>query len=451
MKIVILNGSPKGEYSNTIHYVKYIMKHRPGHEYKILDIGRDIKLIEKEPERLDAVVAEIKTADGILWSFPVYHLSIPSQLMRFIELTSVSGVFRDKYATAITTSVHFFDHLAHNYIRAISEDMEMRYMEGFSAEMTDLDKPGMRRQLLRFFDRFTGAIGEQAPLARKYAPVSGTINEYVSEELKPPASIGNKKIVLVTDVAGDDVNLSRMIDVFKRSIDGPVEVVNLNDVRIGGGCLGCIRCGDNNVCVYKDGLRSIYYETLKGADAVVYAASVKGRWFSYRWKMFWDRSFVNGHCPLVEGAQFGYIVSGPLRQLPDLREDIEARSQMNGNNLAGIVTDEDPAMVTALVQRLASDIVEGIRSDEHRPPTYLGVGGHLIFRDLVYRLSGIFRADDRYYRAHGFYDYPQKEYSNRLQNFAFKVLLSFAPIRKQFYARAKEEPAKMYQRIVDKN
>jgi hypothetical protein len=35
MKIVVLNGSPKGEYSVTLQYVHYIQKKFPGHEWKI--------------------------------------------------------------------------------------------------------------------------------------------------------------------------------------------------------------------------------------------------------------------------------------------------------------------------------------------------------------------------------------------------------------------------------
>lgn len=456
MKIVIVNGSPKGEFSNTIHYVKYIAKYRQGHEYRIIEVGRDIKKIEKEAEKFDEIISDIRTADGILWSFPLYHYSVPSQLMRFIELIDergAAGAFKDKYATALSTSVHFYDHLAHDYVQAVSEDLSMRYVEGFSAEMQDIQKPEWRRQLLLFFDHFTDAIAAQAAVEKKYAPVTHDIKEYVPAPVGSPVSIGDKKVVLITDAKNDDVNLGRMIDVFKKSIDGPIDVINLNEIEIAGGCLGCIRCGNQNICVYKDGLRSVYYERISGADAVVFAGTVRGRSLSSRWKMFFDRSFVNGHVPLVAGAQYGYIISGPMRQLPHLREEFEARAQGNRNHLAGIVTDEydDPARITALVRQLAAELASGMRTDYHPPPTFLGVGGHLLFRDLIYGLSGIFRADDRYYRKHGLYDYPQKDYRRRAQNFALKLALSSDRIRKQFYARAMRESAKTYQKAVDTN
>ena len=43
MKIVILNGSPKGDYSVTLHTCLYIKKHYPMHEYEVLNVGKDIK------------------------------------------------------------------------------------------------------------------------------------------------------------------------------------------------------------------------------------------------------------------------------------------------------------------------------------------------------------------------------------------------------------------------
>ena len=141
---------------------------------------------------------------------------------------------------------------------------------------------------------------------------------------------------------------------------------------------------------------------------------------------------MNGHCPLVTGGQYGFIISGPLRQLPDMREEIESRAQMSGNNLAGIVTDEcdDPEKITALIGQLAADMAWGMKSDYRQPPTYLGVGGHLVLRDLVYGLGWIFRADERYYKKHGLLDYPQKDYRQRLQSFVMKLLMRIKGVRK---------------------
>ena len=44
------------------------------------------------------------------------------------------------------------------------------------------------------------------------------------------------------------------------------------------------------------------------------------------------------------------------------------------------------------------------------PRTFLGVGGHKIFRDQIWaRLSFPFTADYRYYEEHGLFDFPQQD------------------------------------------
>ena len=74
MKIVVLNGSPKGDTSVTIHSVKYLQKKYPKHEFKILNIAKRIKGIERRRATFDGIVEEIAAADGVLWAFPLYLL-----------------------------------------------------------------------------------------------------------------------------------------------------------------------------------------------------------------------------------------------------------------------------------------------------------------------------------------------------------------------------------------
>ena len=74
MKIVILNGSPKGDYSVTLHTCLYIKKHYPMHEYEVLNVGKDIKKIEKEPAHC---LEALKGADLSLFSYPVYTFIVP--------------------------------------------------------------------------------------------------------------------------------------------------------------------------------------------------------------------------------------------------------------------------------------------------------------------------------------------------------------------------------------
>ena len=45
----------------------------------------------------------------------------------------------------LTTSIHFFDHTAHEYVNGICDDLGMKYVDGYSAAMYDLLQEEERR------------------------------------------------------------------------------------------------------------------------------------------------------------------------------------------------------------------------------------------------------------------------------------------------------------------
>jgi len=96
----------------------------------------------------------------------------------------------------------------------------------------------------------------------------------------------------------------------------------------------------------------------------------------------------------------------------NLQEIINAMPQISGGNLAGVVTDEcaDSGQIDKLLESLAAKCIDNARSTYMLPRTFLGVGGHKIFRDQIWaRLSFPFTADYRYYEAHGLFDFPQND------------------------------------------
>src|SRR5664279_5729189 len=143
MKIVVLNGSPKGDVSVTMQYVNFLAKKYPQHEFQTVNISQRIKAIEKFPKELEQIIADVRAADGVIWAFPLYILLVHAHYKRFIELIFERGAqaaFAGKYAASLSTSIHFFDHTAHNYIHAICDDLGMRFVESFSPDMVDLLK-----------------------------------------------------------------------------------------------------------------------------------------------------------------------------------------------------------------------------------------------------------------------------------------------------------------------
>lgn len=89
MNILVLNGSPKGNYSVTLQTVHYLEKCYPNHHFEILNVGQKVKALSKD---FTPAADAIKTADLLLFSYPVYTFIAPYQLHRFIELLKASGV-----------------------------------------------------------------------------------------------------------------------------------------------------------------------------------------------------------------------------------------------------------------------------------------------------------------------------------------------------------------------
>ncbi|MBE6037469.1 MAG: NAD(P)H-dependent oxidoreductase, partial [Clostridiales bacterium] len=114
MKICVINGSPRGKYSTTLHTCLYLEKKFPEHSFTYLPVANLLRGLEQD---MTPALTYLKDADLLLFSYPVYTFIAPSQLHRFMELLKASGFdLSGKFATQITTSKHFYDVTAHRYI-----------------------------------------------------------------------------------------------------------------------------------------------------------------------------------------------------------------------------------------------------------------------------------------------------------------------------------------------
>lgn len=459
MKMIVLNGSPKGNLSVTLQYVHYIQKKFPQHQLETYHIAERIKTIEKEEIKFQEIMDDIKSSDGVLWSFPLYYFLVPSQYKRFIELIwerKVEDLFKNKFTAVLTTSIHFFDHAAHNYMNAICDDLDMKYVGSFSAGMYDLLKEKGREKLFIFAQNFFVAIEHDIPTPKTFKPIVYEKFNYVPGDATNEISTEGKKVVILTDSENDQTNLGRMIETLRGSFSGNVETVNLHSVDIKGGCLGCIQCGYDYECSYtgKDEFIEFYKSKVRTADILIFAGAIKDRYLSSRWKLFFDRSFFNTHTPSLIGKQIGFIISGPLSQIPNLRQILEAYTEWEQANLVGFVTDEyeDSARLDALLQSFAERLIHFSEKNYLKPQTFLGVGAMKIFRDDVWgKLRFPFQADHKFYRRHGLYDFPYKHYKARMVNAILILLTKIPSMRKEIYRkRMKEEMVKPFQKVVEK-
>jgi multimeric flavodoxin WrbA len=441
VKIAILGGSPKGEISVTMQYVEFIRLEFPQHEYQVFQVSHLINKYENDRTAFDEVVAAVRAADAVLWAVPLYVYLVPSQYKRFIELIWERGAqdaFRGKYAAALTTSIHFFDNAAHEYLRATSEDLGMRFVGGHSPAMYDLMHREGRRMTRLFAEHLFAAVAEQWALPRAYAPATPPALRYAPGAAGTPIDVRGKKILVLHDARDGDNNLARMVGRVQTAFGGAAEVVSLHDLDLKGGCLGCIQCGYDGTCVYesKDGNTAFHATKIAPADIIVFAGSVVDRYLSSRWKMFFDRAFFHNHVPWLVGKHLAWVIAGPLAQNANLRQILQAIPDVQGGDLAGIVTDEaaESGEVDRLLDNLAARLVR--QADEKYLPANMGpaVGGKKIFRDSVYgRLRLVFHADHVYFKEHGGYDFPQKNYRQRLMAAATAPLFWIPAFRKHFY------------------
>ena len=446
MKIAVINGSPKGEYSITLQTVNYLARKYPEHEFCVLHAGQRIKALEKDFSQASAMLS---SADAVMFAYPVYTFLAPSQLHRFIELIKANGVdLSGKYVTQISTSKHFYDITAHKYIEENALDMGMRYIGGLSADMEDLLTEQGQRDAEKFFDRFLWAVREgiyqhKSTDEPHYLPAAATIPTERTKDKKT-----DKDIVIITDNTDAASNLSRMIERFSAVLTYQTRVVNIAEYPLAGGCLGCFRCAVSEKCVYKDGFDTFLRENIQKADAIVYAFTVSDHSMGARFKMYDDRNFCNGHRTVTVGMPVGYLVSGSYSAEHNLRTVIEARSETGGNFLCGVAADEGDT--DRQVDDLAKSLTYALQTGHTAPRNFWGVGGMKIFRDLIYQMRGMMRADHKFYKKQGIYDFPQKKWADSLKMYLVGALLSNEQVLSKMGNKMNEGMIAPYKKLFDK-
>ena len=445
MKIAVINGSPKGKYSITLQTVRYLGIEYPEHEFVVLNAGQKIKALEKDFSEAADLLA---SCEAVIFSYPVYTFLAPSQLHRFIELIKASGVdISGKYATQISTSKHFYDITAHKYIEENSLDLGMRYIRGLSADMEDLLTEVGKNDAKKFFDRFLWSVENDIYIAankteESYSPTIATPCESTSDKRS------DKDILILTDNTDPNSNLATMISRFRACLPYESRVVNISEYPFSGGCLGCFRCAVSEKCVYKDGFDSFLRDNIQNADAIVYAFTISDHSMGSRFKMYDDRNFCNGHRTVTVGMPVAYLVSGNYAAENNLRTVIEARAETGGNFLAGVATDE--TNTDRQVEDLVKSLVFALETRHTAPQNFWGVGGMKIFRDLIYQMRGMMRADHKFYKKQGIYDFPQKKKGKALLMYLVGALLANEKILAKMGNKMNEGMLAPYEKMFKK-
>lgn len=444
MKILVLNASPKGKNSATIHTALYLQALHPEHEFTFLPVGQRIKAYEKD---FSPVRAALEQAELVLFCYPVYTFIAPYQLHRLIELIKADGVdLSGKFASQITTSKHFYDVTAHRYVEENCCDLGMKVIRGLSADMEDLLNEQGQKDARNFFDQLLFSC-EHGPFVVPPVKAPARQKTVYRPVLPQAAKDRSGDVVIVTNCAETDENLANMIADFRAALPCESRVVNLRQFPFDGGCLGCFGCAVTGKCVYKDGFDDFLRNTIQTADGFVYAFTFADHYTQSSFKCFDDRQFCNGHRTVTHGTPIAYLVSGDYRYEPNLRMILEGRAEVGGNYLCGVATDEGDT--AREIRQLAENLTFAMDKKLTRPANFYGVGGMKIFRDLIYVMQGLMKADHKFYKQQGIYDFPQKKKKRILQMKLVGTLLAVPSIQKQAKGKMTEAIVGPYRKVIE--
>lgn len=433
MNITIVNGSPKGANSISYQTCLYLQHKFPQHSYQVLHVGQQIKHFERD---FSQSLLALNNADLILFCYPVYTFLVPSQLHRFIELMKahISSGKLDvggKWVTQITTSKHFYDVTAHRFIEENCLDMGLRVLPGLSADMDDLLTEKGRRESVQFFD----FVNYQINGHHDFGPMDG------------------KTVAIVTDLAPEDVALREMINEFGSGLKCQYRLFNIHDFPFKGGCISCFHCSGDGKCVYKDNFDTFLRTEIQVCDAIVYAFTIKDHSMGSIFKTYDDRQFCNGHRTVTMGCPTAYIVNGNYHNEYNLQMVIEGRANVGGNYLCGVAVNDgsvDPIHRVTNISDLAARLNYALFNNYQQPANFFGVGGMTIFRDLIFLMRGMMRADHKFFKSHGQYNFPQKKWTMSLKMYLVGWLMHNKKLQAKAGGKMTEGMMKPYKKILDK-
>ena len=444
MNILVVNGSPKGKYSITLQTINYLKLLYPDYSFDVLDAGQRIKALERD---FSPAIQALEKAELIIFSYPVYTFIAPYQLHRFIELVKEHNVsVEGKFATQLSTSKHFYDVTAHRYIQDNCGYLGLKYIKGLSADMDDLTTDKGQKEAKDFFEYVLFCVKNNI-----YERNTFEYSQAKHITVTPAVSDNSEKtgdVVILTNCEENDSQLKSMIDRFSAKCRYKTRVINIREYPFKGGCLGCFNCAVSGRCVYKDGFDEFLRNTVQTAQAIVTAFSIKDHSMGASFKLYDDRQFCNGHRTVTMGMPMGYLISGDYSKEFNLQMIVEGRAQVGGNFLAGVATDEfDP---DGEIDALAASLEYALESGYVPPQNFYGIGGMKIFRDLIWTMQGMMKADHKFYKKHGQYDFPQKQWPRMLAMYLVGGLLSSEKIKSKMGNKMNEGMLMPYKKVFDK-
>ena len=126
---------------------------------------------------------------------------------------------------------------------------------------------------------------------------------------------------------------------------------------------------------------------------------------------------------------------------------VEGRAEVGRNFLAGVATDERDT--DRHIDEMAEKLSYALKNKLITAQNFLGVGGMKIFRDLIYLMRGMMRADHKFYKAGGYYkDFPQRQWPKSLAMYLVGFMLGNEKIKKKIGGQMTEGMLMPYTKVL---
>ncbi|MCD8347113.1 MAG: NAD(P)H-dependent oxidoreductase [Lachnospiraceae bacterium] len=510
MNVLILNGSPKGKNSITLHTCLYLQKQYPEHSYEILDVGQKTRSFEKD---MSSAVKALEWADLIVFCYPVYTFLAPAQLHRFIRLMKESECdVSGKFATQITTSKHFFDVTAHRFIQDNCADFGLKYIKGLSADMEDLPTKQGQLDARKFW---------------KYV-------EYcVQHDLYEPASVPaiSEKTMGSSALSGEEQNAAvnaytnngqvmdepedRLsdADTEKKSVEAPwqmkkqtaekqdepgakktaaikktktrkgrtgikagtrnKDIVIVASIKPGDSVLSAMIADFQSVCPYPARVINIEEFPFQGGCISCFHCAADGTCIYKDGFAEMLREQIQSADAIVYAFTIQDHSMGTRFKLYDDRQFCNGHRTVTmgmpmGYLIAGNLEAEDNlrmviearcevghnflcgmAANSEEIKKMNARLIYALRHGYVQPQNFYGVGGMKIFRDLIYVMRGFMRADHQFYKKHGIYDFPQKKKGQILLMMLVGALMNNPKLRAKAGKQMTEGMVAPYKKVLE--
>ena len=101
------------------------------------------------------------------------------------------------------------------------------------------------------------------------------------------------------------------------------------------------------------------------------------------------------------------------------------------------------------IDRMVRTLVYAVLHHYTQPQNFYGVGGLKIFRDLIYEMQGLMKEDHRFYKEHGFYDFPQKKKGRIAGMYLVSAMMNSEKIQKKMNFSMTDGMMMPYRKVLD--